>query len=125
MKNIYVYGGFTTKFCLKSCYKYDTKRSNWIPIAIMNDFRQNAACTVFKGKIVLTGGYDGENRVDLSSVEAYDFYENKWDFLPCIINKRYFHGAVCMGNKLYVIGGKYNATCEVFDSSSMKFASIK
>ena len=50
MKNVYVFGGFTTKFCLKSCYKYDTKRSNWIPIAIMDDFRQNATCTVFKVK---------------------------------------------------------------------------
>ena len=30
-----------------------------------------------------------------------------------------------MSNKMFVIGRKYNATCEVFDSSSMKFTSIK
>ena len=42
-----------------------------------------------------------------------------------MIDKRCLHGAVCMGNKLFVIGGKYNNTCEVFDSSSMKFTSIK
>ena len=42
-----------------------------------------------------------------------------------MINKRSQHGAVCIGNKLFVIGGKYNATCEVFDSSSMKFTGVK
>ena len=123
MKNIYVFGGFVKDFRLKSCYMYDKKRSIWIYKASMNDFKQHTACTVYKGKIVLTGGYDGI--VGLSSVEAYDYYENKWDFLPRMIYRRYQHGAVCMGNKLYVIGGKYNATCEVFDSRSMKFTSIK
>ena len=42
-----------------------------------------------------------------------------------MINRRSVHGAVCMGNKLFVIGGKYNVTCEVFDSNSMRFSSIK
>ena len=125
MKNIYVFGGFTRKVSLKYCYKYNTKRSKWIFIASMNEYRQNAACTVYKGKIILTGGYDGDNDLVLSSVEAYDCYENKWDFLPSMINKRCLHGAVCMGNKLFVIGGDSNTSCEVFDSSSMKFTSIK
>ena len=127
MKNIYVFGGFIdeNKKCLKSCYKYDTKRSNWKVIASINDYRQHAACTVFEGKIVLTGGYDGVNRVELNSIEAYDHYENKWDFLPRMINRRSLHGAVCMGNKLFVIGGDSNTSCEVFDSSSIKFTSIK
>lgn len=125
MKNIYVFGGCTVELIFKSCYKYDTKSSKWKVTANMNDFRQNAACTVFQGKIVLTGGWDGDKRIGLSSVEAYDCYENKWDLLPCMINKRSLHGSVCMGNKLFVIGGNYNATCEVFDSSSMKFSSIK
>ena len=81
----------------------------------MNDCRHDANCTLYGGKIVLTGGFD-EVSV-LKSVEAYDYYENKWDSFPCMINKRYLHGAVCMGNKLFVIGGEYNATCEVVDSS--------
>ena len=91
----------------------------------MYDRRQVATCAVFKGKIVLTGGYDGKKFANLSSVEAYDYYENKWDFLPHMINKRCLHGAVCLGNKLFVIGGDYNISCEVFDSSNMKFSSIK
>ena len=73
----------------------------------------------------MTGGYEGCKNVSLSSVEAYDCYKNKWDYLPCMIHKRHLHGAVCMGNKLFIIGGRNTATCEVFDSSSMKFTSIK
>ena len=123
MKNIYVFGGFVKKYRLENCYKYDTKTNMWVSIAPINVNRLVAACTVFKGKIVLTGGYDGND--DLSSVEAYDHYENKLDFLPRMINKRSIHGSVCMGNKLFVIGAYHNATCEVYDSSSMKFTSIK
>ena len=114
----HLFGGYTGN-SLKNCYKYDTKRSKWKVTAIMNACRENAACTVFRGKIVLTGGYDGVNRISLSSVEVYGYYENNWDFLPRMINKRLDHEAGGMGNNLFVIGGFYNATCEVFDSSSM------
>ena len=68
MKNIYVFGGFTKKASLKSCYKYDTNKSKWIYIASMIEYRQLASCTVFRGKIVLTGGQDVENGVTLCSV---------------------------------------------------------
>ena len=34
----------------------------------MNEYTQNAACTVFKDKIVLTGGYDGVNEVSYSKL---------------------------------------------------------
>ena len=80
MKNVYIFGGFSDKYWLRGCYKYDTKTRQWIVRASMNDCRRDATCTVFEGKIVLTGGYDGYN--GLKSVEAYDFNENKWDILP-------------------------------------------
>ena len=47
------------------------------------------------------------------------------DFIPRMINKRCQHCAVGIGNKLFVICEEYNATCEVFDSSSMKFTNVK
>ena len=57
-------------------------------------------------------------------VEAYDYYENKWTYLPDMIDKRYKHAAVSMGNKLFVIGWSYTTNCEVFDSYSRKFTKI-
>ena len=47
--------------------------------------RKFAACTVFEGKIVVSGG------VQSNTVESYDFYENKWTYLPSMIEYRYFH----------------------------------
>ena len=86
--------------------------------------RANAACAVFEGKILVSGGYISWN--DLKLVEAYDHHENKWTCLPDMINERSHHGSVSMGNKMFVIGGVHcNNTCEVFDSISRKFTAIK
>ena len=46
-------------------------------------------------------------------------------FCPAWSTKYVFYGDVCNKNQLFVIGGDYNSTCEVFDSNSMKFTSIK
>ena len=55
--------------------------------------------TVFEEKLVVTGG------AFTNSVEAYDYYENKWTYLPDMIEERHYHASVSMGNKLFVIGG--------------------
>ena len=41
-----------------------------------------------------------------------------------MIEERFDHAAVSMGNKMFVIGGKYTTSCEVFDSRSRKFSNI-
>ena len=94
-----------------------------------------AACTVFEGKVVVSGGYydnsyfDGFNEDsddgDLKSVESCNYYENKWTYLPDMIEERDLHASVSMGNKIFVIGGFSTSNCEVFDSTSKKFTSIK
>ena len=80
--------------------------------------RKLADCTVFEGKIVVIGGYK------LKSVEAYDYYENKWTYLPDMIEERHYHASVSMGNKLFVIGGWITTSCEVIDSFYRKFTFI-
>ena len=42
-----------------------------------------------------------------------------------MIEKRYFHAAVSMGDKMFVVGGFSITSCEVFDSFSRKFTIIK
>ena len=68
----------------------------------------------------MSGGWD-----NLKLVEAYDHHENKWTYKPDMIYARQRHGSVSMGNKMFVIGGHYNTSCEVFDSISRKFTAIK
>ena len=50
----------------------------------MNSYRQLSSCTVFEGKIMVTGSYDN---CTLKSVESNDHYENKWTSLPDMIEK--------------------------------------
>ena len=78
---------------------------------------------MFEGKIVVTGG---DNNWDgIKSAEAYDYYENKWTYLPNMIEARCQHAAVSMENKMFVIGRRKTLSCEVFDKFSRKFTSIK
>ena len=126
MTRLYVFGGEEGQY-LNSCLKYDTRTGKCGFIGNMSSVRTIHKCTVFEGKIVVTGGCC-YGTLHLKSVEAYDHHENKWTYLPDMIEKRYYHGTVSMGNKMFVIGGfkhlTWNLTCEVFESTSRKFTSI-
>ena len=106
-------------------YTYNFKNDKWLQLIATKENRYLASCTVFEGKIVVSAS-KSDNVVyrTLNSVEAYDYYENKWTYLPDMIEERYGHASVSMGNKLFVIGGYKNTSCEVFDSFSRKFSSF-
>ena len=124
MSKLYLIGGWinSSHECLNSCHTYDINSQALNKVANLNKARDCAACTVFKGKIVVTGGESDWST--LKSVEAYDYFENKWTYLPDMIEERYYHASVSIGNKLFVIGGVCPISCEVFDSFSRKFTSI-
>ena len=105
-----------------SCFAHNYHENKRKELARMNTSRISPTCTVFEGKIIVTGGRN--NYHELKSVESYDYYKNKWIYLPDMINRRINHAAVSMGNKLFVIGGRITTGCEVFDSISRKFTSI-
>ena len=77
----------------------------------MNVKRYESTCTIFEGKIVVSGGL---NNGSLKSVEAYDNYEDKWTYLPDLIEEKACHTAV--SKKMFIIGGYWTTSCEVFDS---------
>ena len=121
MKCVYVVGGyFDDGRYSKGCLKYEIRHNKWTQIAQLQIKRCHSACTVFEGKIVATGGsnYNGL----LKSVESYDHHENKWITLSDMIEWKTEHSAISMGNKLFVISGKYYPMCsEVYDNISRKF----
>ena len=129
MKNLYVLGGYCdVKFKYTSiCAKYNTKSGKWSHIASLNQRKGYAECTIFEGKIVTLGGCE---RNYLKVVEAYDYYDKKWIFLPNMIYARCNFGAFGMGNKLVAIGGAKltyytDSNGEIFDKYSRKFTIIK
>ena len=123
-------------------YENDIKTNIWTSIESMIERRMYAACTVFEGKIVVSGGFreeeisnevypDGSMYISLDyriiklkSIEGFDFHENKWYYFPDMLSPRINHSAVSIGNKMFLIGGTAEYS-EVFDSITRKFTYIK
>ena len=82
-KMLFIIGGSikSSDKTLKCCFSYNMKEGKCNKIAHLNEAKDCAACTVFEGKIVVSGGECGRNG-HLKSVEAYDYYLNRWTYLP-------------------------------------------
>ena len=124
-RKLFVIGGsdFGNPGYTNACLRYEIQENKWSYVASMNLKRFAAACTVFEGKIVVSGGICDYKR--LKSVEAYDHHENKWSCYSDMFKKRFDHSLVSMGNKMLVVSDNLSQTCEILDSVSRKFTSIK
>ena len=105
-----------------SCVKFNVKDKIWVEIANLIEGREYAACAVYKGRIVVSGGHSGRDSVSLNTVEAYDHVADAWTPMTSMVEARSYHKTVAFRNKLFVLGGN-SATMEVFDSD--KFALLK
>ena len=124
MDKIFIVGGcfYDGDFAItNSCLEFNTKDESWKVVSKMNVGREYAACAVFQGKIVVSGGSD-INRHDLKSVESYDAFADEWSRMPNMIESKYNHCSVVVKDKLFVIGRK---SCEMFDSFCKKFVAVK
>ena len=139
MQSIYVIGGYFRtyheeilidnydNYYKNDCYKYDTKGNKWYQVACLQTKRSNSACTVFEGKVVVTGGFTLNVERSLSyhealkSVESYDHHDNKWTCLSDLNTAKSYHISFSMGSKLFVIDSGYLSHYEVYDKFSRKF----
>ena len=127
LNSIYIIGGFYSNAALDSCSQYNTKSSNVKETSRMNTARFRAACAVFEGRIVVSGGYVEERHDFLgvvfnfsNSVEVYDHIADTWSNMPNMVEGTCDHSLVAVKNKLYVIG----MSCQVYNSFSKKFVLI-
>ena len=129
MDKIFVLGGFCYNrnndnfLTTSSCLEFISKNNNFKEISEMNLARRWAACVVFQGNIVVSGGISNNYHV-LSSVESYDVFADKWTSLPNTINHHRLHSLVTIKDKLFVIDHRVNC-CEIFDIVCKKFVSFK
>ena len=126
---VFIFGGFYTSnnedlfLTTNSCLEFNTKHNNFKEACGMIEERSNAACTVFQGNIVVSGG-ENINNDYLKTVESYDVFAHKWTPMPNTINRHDAHSLVVVKDKLFVIGHEIDC-CEVFDKVCMKFVSLK
>ena len=126
MNRVYItYGGKWGKYELnKTIVSFDPKTSEFRKGATMNEYRNDSACSVFAGRIVVSGGiYLRSHRGAKQSVEGYD--GEKWAKMPGMLEGRSCHSSAAVRNKLFVFGGKQTASCEAFDFVSRTFARVK
>ena len=103
-----------------SCIMFNTTTGEWRQVARPNKFRLDVSCTVFEGRVVVSGGLGFCN-----SVEAYDHVAEAWYDMPNMVQARCGHKSVAIRNKLFVIAGIGTTTIELFDSNCNKFVLVK
>ena len=123
MGKVYLIGGTTSyvERMMGKCFEFNPVSRNIQQVKEMNAPRRAAACTVFEGKMVVSGGNSG---VTGRTVEVYDHVTDKWSYMPNMIEGRIYHDLVAIKNKLFAFGGVKD-TCEVYDSCSKKFSLLK
>ena len=127
MKKVYLIGGkiifgdnvFNGYDLMNKCFAFSQVNSKVQQVTPMNVWRSNAACTVFEGKVVVSGGCYTQQ-----TVEVYDHVADTWSYMPNMIKRRRYHDLVAIKNKLFAIGGREHS-CEVYDSCSKKFFLLK
>ena len=106
-----------------SCLMFIPADCSWKEVAEINESRYNASCTVFEGKIVVSGGFNNNGR--LNSVEAYDHVSKSWTNMSNMINERSSHKSASVKNNLFLFEGDRYVTYQVYDSTSKKFVLLK
>ena len=114
------HGGFSTN---SSCLEFNTKCDNFKEITRMNEARERAACAVYRGNVVFSGGLDNDDN-ELNSAEYYDAFAYEWTPMPNMVNSHSDHSLVVVKDKLLVVGQGTDC-CEVFDVICKKFVAIK
>ena len=125
MGKIYIMGGYDSDkpgdCTQKTALTYDPKTDAWEEKATMNESRRHAACSVFDGKTVVSGGIDLQ---ESRSVEVYDAFSDEWSDMPDMLERRSHHSQVSIRKNLYIIGGYYTQQCEIYDGFNQLFVRI-
>jgi N-acetylneuraminic acid mutarotase len=107
---IYVFGGKSIdNKVLNSAERYDLTEDVWDTTIVpnFNYPRYNASAVIFKEKIYLIGGQDGESA--LREVEVYDPVQNEWSAAQNLRREREALAGTVFNDRIYAIGGQKDA----------------
>lgn len=113
---IYVLGGWiggTGTQADQSIWEYNPATKKWIRKADMKSAKYSFATAVVNNKIYILGGRNGDpklNHAGFNTIEMYDPQNNTCVAFSVMPTPRSDLCAEVTGNKIYVIGGRSNAT---------------
>ena len=84
-----------------SCLQLDTRSGRFTGAGKMREERYDAACAVFKERVVVCGGT--RDNFEMFSTESFA-YTGKWRRLPDMTAQRSCHGLVAVRGKLFAVG---------------------
>ncbi len=86
---------------------YDKDCANWRSISPLQTDREHPAVASLNGSIFVSGGYDGDGAVDVSSVERYNTEGDNWTYVASMHETHWKHRMAALGGSLYAVGGFY------------------
>ena len=109
------------------CNYYEEDTSCWKPLTTLPQSvgRKDSVCYTDRG-LVVTGGYEGGA---MDQCLLFDIARKKWETMPPLITKRYFHRCVSLDDCVYVVGGvgvdnKVLASVECLNQKSRQWSSL-
>ena len=102
---VYCLGGKSSGHLTNKVYRLNMKDpySEWEEVASMTEKRRAFGAVLYKGYLVVAGGYDGWYY--LSTAELYDLRLNRWRTFTSLAGIRCGHVLVVENEKLLAIGG--------------------
>ncbi|XP_069181358.1 gigaxonin isoform X2 [Procambarus clarkii] len=103
---LFALGGISTDRVLQNdVQKYDPVTNSWTLMSPMPFACCSPRIVAHAGKLYVLGGYNNEVELEMSNLEEFDIYSNKWRTLPSIPNVRRGAAVAVSDEKIFYIGG--------------------
>jgi hypothetical protein len=106
---------------------YNPATKTWKSLLPMNEPRAGFSACFLAGNIVIVGGWNDSSKV-LSSAQAFNLDDYKWNSLPDMLTPRRWHTCSEINSKLIVSGGfdgiQRLRSCEGFDPNLVQWFSL-
>lgn len=123
---IYAFGGFfgsTEQEINDTIEVFEVEKNNWLVhnVRMRNPLWACSALAISTQEIILIGG---KNTNRNGEVHMFNIVSKTWKQLQSMNQLRVSHKSFFFQNKIYVIGGDYDMSCEVYDIKENKWSFI-